>query len=128
MYRVLFPALTLALLAVSAPAWAQGTSTSANLSINVMQSEAGPPVNTALPVASGAAVVGHTASVTTGSWTNSPTSYLYQWYQADTGTAISGATSSTYTFGTADIGHTITVSVTAINAAGSSSPAMSACL
>ena len=38
-----------------------------------------PPVNTAAPVASGDAVVGETVSVTTGSWTNSPTSYAYQW-------------------------------------------------
>jgi hypothetical protein len=59
-----------------------------------------PPVNTVAPsVTPSSGTAGSTTfSSTTGSWTNSPTSYSYQWRFLD-GTswlAISGATSSTY--------------------------------
>ena len=37
------------------------------------------PVNTAAPVVSGTAQVGSSLSTTTGTWTNSPTGYAYQW-------------------------------------------------
>ena len=49
-----------------------------------------PPVNTVAPVASGSNTSGSTVTVTTGTWTNSPTSYGYQWL-ANT-VAISNAT------------------------------------
>ena len=75
-----------------------------------------PPVNTALPTISGTAQVGQTLTVTNGTWSGSPTSYLYQWNSA--GTAISGATSSSYVVQFSDIGNQLTVTVTAINAAG----------
>lgn len=60
------------------------------------------PVNTAVPsVTPSSGTAGITQfSSTTGSWTNSPTSYSYQWRYLDQGSiwiAISGATSSTYT-------------------------------
>ncbi len=86
------------------------------------------PVNSALPVISGTAQEGQTLTTTNGTWTQAPTSYAYQWYDSDTGSAISGATSSTYVLQASDVGHQIKVSVTATNTAGSSSPAMSACL
>jgi hypothetical protein len=76
-----------------------------------------PPVNTALPVISGTAKVWDTLTASTGTWTNSPTSYSYQWNA--NGTAISGATSSTYELIASEVGDTITVSVTAINSGGS---------
>jgi hypothetical protein len=60
------------------------------------------PVNTVAPsVTPTSGTAGSTTfSSTTGTWSNSPTSYSYQWRYLDQGTtylAISGATSSTYT-------------------------------
>ena len=83
----------------------------------------GVPVNTAVPVISGSTVVGDTLTSSTGTWTNSPTSYTYQWNEG--GTAISGATSSTYVLVSSEVGDTITVTVTASNSLGSGSPATS---
>ena len=89
-----------------------------------------PPSVLVAPVASGTVEIGQTLSTTDGSWTNSPTSYSYQW-QRD-GVDISGETSATYTVvaadigpGTAGIGTGITCLVTANNAAGASSPSAS---
>lgn len=82
------------------------------------------PVNTAVPTISGTAQVDQTLTSTNGSWTQSPTSFTRQWNRA--GTPISGATATTYVPVTADIGNTLTVSVTATNSFGSSSPATSA--
>lgn len=77
------------------------------------------PVNTGPPVISGSAAVGSTLSCTTGTWTNSPTSYAYQWLRD--GDPISGATSSTYQLQQADEGEMVSCVVTATNAAGSAS-------
>lgn len=77
-----------------------------------------PPVNSVLPVISGAAVSGQTLSTTNGTWTGTPT-YTYQWYR--NGIAIGGATNSTYLLTDSDNGTTITVIVTATNAGGSTS-------
>lgn len=78
------------------------------------------PINTALPTVSGSTTQGQTLSVTNGSWNTNlayaPTSYTYQWKRA--GSNISGATSSTYTTVTADIGNSITCTVTAVNNRG----------
>lgn len=75
------------------------------------------PSNLTLPVISGTPNVGQTLSTTDGTWAGSPTSYTYQWKR--NGVAIGGATSNTYTLVQADSGATITVTVTATNAAGS---------
>lgn len=85
-----------------------------------------PPENTVLPVASpetpDRAVP---ESTTTGTWTNSPTGYEYQWERCNaTGgecAVISGATSSKYTPVEADVGHTLVVKVTAKNSGGEGS-------
>ncbi len=82
------------------------------------------PANSTVPTISGTAQVGQTLTATTGTWTNNPTSFTYQWNRA--GTAISGATGSSYVPVTADIGNTLTVSITAANTGGSSPPATSA--
>jgi thermitase len=86
---------------------------------------AGPPQNTGLPVASGTAQDGQTLQTTTGTWTNNPTGYAYQWQRCDSSGAncasISGATGASYTQTSADVGSTIRSRVTATNSAGSTS-------
>jgi hypothetical protein len=81
------------------------------------------PANTALPTISGTAQEGQALTTSNGGWSNSPTSYTYAWSQCDASgnscTAISGATSASYTAVTGDIGHTLRVTVTAKNADGS---------
>jgi hypothetical protein len=85
-----------------------------------------PPVNTALPVASGIVQDGQTVSTTTGTWTGTPAiTYTYQWQSAAAAGGpyanIAGATASTYAipYGTYT-GKYLQVVVTATNAAGSS--------
>ena len=98
----------------------------------------------------GCAIEGQHLKVTPGVWTNSPTSYSYQWQDCTTsagsssGVQISsvtgtgyamtrpttgscsnatgvGATSSTYMVGSSDVGRALAVRVTASNASGSTS-------
>lgn len=89
---------------------------------------AGAPANSALPVISGAsATVGEVWSTTDGAWSNTPTSYAYQWQRnaAGTWTDIPGATGSTYLLATADVGALVRARVTASNATGPSPAATS---
>ncbi len=83
------------------------------------------PVNTALPAISGTAQQGNTFTGSTGSWSNSPTSYAYQWQRCDSAGAacvtVAGATSSPYVLTSSDVGKTLRVAVTAANAGGSTS-------
>jgi len=74
-----------------------------------------PPVNSVLPVISGTPQNTQVLSVTAGTWSGSPT-YTYQW--SANGVAVSGATSSSYTCITADIGKYMSCRVTAKNANG----------
>ena len=78
------------------------------------------------PSISGAPIVYGTLTASVGTWTGSPFAYSYQWFYADTGVAITGATSSTYTIPLADLGHTILVKVTALNAGGSTTASSAA--
>lgn len=83
------------------------------------------PTNTVAPVASGSTTVGSVVSTTNGTWTASPApTFTYQWKRD--GVAISGATASTYTLVTADIGPDITCDVTATNTAGNATAASNA--
>jgi large repetitive protein len=82
------------------------------------------PVNTVLPAISGTPVDGQTLTTTNGTWSGStPITYAYQWQRCDnTGnscSAISGATTNSYTLTSADVGSTLDVIVTATNSAGS---------
>ena len=81
------------------------------------------PVNTAPPTISGTATVGQTLTASEGTWSNSPTSYAYQWLRCNTSGGscanVSNGTLKTYTLVGADAGHTIRVAVTAKNADGS---------
>ena len=74
------------------------------------------PVNSAAPVISGTATVGQTLASTTGTWTNSPTSYAYAWRRD--GVDIAGAAASSYVVASADQGHAITCRVYATNTGG----------
>ncbi len=88
------------------------------------------PESTSPPKITGKATQGQTLAESHGAWTNSPTSYAYQWERCDsTGsscTAISTATNPTYTLTTADVGSTIRVQEWATNANGTRGPTTSA--
>ena len=83
---------------------------------------AGKPANTAPPTISGTPQENATLTGTNGTWTNNPSKYEYAWQRCDkTGGAcssISGATKSTYTLTSADVGATIRFRVTASNSLG----------
>jgi hypothetical protein len=86
---------------------------------------ASPPANTTLPTLSGNTSQGETLTASPGSWSGYPTPNLtYQWNRCDavgvTCEAIPGATSPTYVALSADIGNTLTVTVTATNLLGAS--------
>lgn len=75
------------------------------------------------PVATGTVATDSVVSTTTGSWTNSPTSYSYQWQDCPTdGSAcsdIAGATSQTYTVQSGDTtGNVLRAQVRARTATG----------
>ena len=83
----------------------------------------GAPVNTALPVVTGTTTQGQVLSSTTGTWAGTATIiYARQWKRCDSVggscTNISGATGTTYTLVTADVGSTIKLTVTATNGVG----------
>jgi len=81
-----------------------------------------PPTNTSLPAISGTATEGQTLSATNGTWTHSPTSFIYRWLRCDSSgancSAIGSATSQTHELTTADVGHKLKVEITAHNAGG----------
>jgi hypothetical protein len=78
------------------------------------------PANTLAPTASGTPSVGQTLSCATGTWTGVGTlTYAYQWLRG--GTAIAGASASTYMVQTADVGESLSCEVTATNEIGSAS-------
>jgi|GEM_PF-1576564 len=87
-----------------------------------------PPVNSAPPTISGVAQTEQHLSASPGSWSESPSSYAYEWQRCigASCSAIAGATSPTYTLESADIGHTVRVSVTASDGGGTSAKALSA--
>jgi hypothetical protein len=79
------------------------------------------PINTVLPVVSGSILQGGVLTCSQGTWSNSPTSYAYQWRR--NGLNINGETTNTHTVITADIGSTLTCVVSATNSYGISTGA-----
>src|SRR5207302_887412 len=89
------------------------------------------PVNTAPPTITGTPKQGQTLTEVHGSWTNSPTSFSYQWLQCNgegtlaSCTPISGATKQEYVPVEGDVGHKLRVEETASNAGGAGKAATS---
>jgi hypothetical protein len=92
--------------------------------------DTGVPQATSAPVITGNPVEGQTLTEGHAGWSNSPTSYAYQWQDCDgygkACTAIPGAAAQTYTVAASDVGHTIRVEESAANAAGAGGFATSA--
>ena len=87
---------------------------SANATSNTLTMANYTPANTVAPAVSGTAVVGQVLTTTNGTWSNSPSSYSYQWKRGATNI---GTNASTYTLVAADAGNTsnIKCTVTATN-------------
>ena len=85
------------------------------------------PVATTLPSIAGTTVAGQQLNSSVGTWTGSPTAFVYQWRRCDPSgascAAIAGATQSTYTLTPGDIGATVSLVVTATSAGGSQAAA-----
>jgi hypothetical protein len=85
------------------------------------------PANTSPPTISGTPQDGQTLVANVGSWTNSPTRFTYRWLRCDSAgnrcATIGGAQSQRLT--SADVGHTIRVTVWATNRYGTSPGATS---
>ncbi len=71
------------------------------------------PVNSVAPAITGTPTVGETLTCSTGTWSNTPDAYAYQWNRS--GVAIIGATASTRLLAAPDEGATMTCTVTATN-------------
>jgi hypothetical protein len=83
------------------------------------------PRNTARPAITGDPEVGQELTAEDGTWTNSPTSFGYQWQRCDIDAvfcaAVAGATGKTYGVRASDVGFRLRVEVTARNANGAGS-------
>lgn len=96
----------------------------------------GAPENEGEPAISGSPAEGQKLTATNGTWSGSePMSFAFQWVRCGTDggkpdgsncAVISGATSSSYTLGSSDVGSRIRVRVTATNSAGSETAASNA--
>jgi hypothetical protein len=88
------------------------------------------PANFQAPTIAGVALTGDELTLASGSWTNSPDGFIYQWEDCDTTgaacTPIANATGIQYTVTAADVGHTIAARVTGTNSGGSGSAAAAA--
>jgi hypothetical protein len=93
------------------------------------------PGNHAEPSIAGVATVGSTLVATQGSWTQSPTSFSYQWVRCSHSggspdgsncASIGGATTTSYIVATGDVNHRLRIRVTATNADGSRTVASNA--
>ena len=77
------------------------------------------PVNTVAPVITSINYnVGDVLTTTNGTWSGSPTSFTYQWFNVSLGENIAGATNNTYTLLIADADMEINCKVFGTNAVG----------
>jgi hypothetical protein len=80
------------------------------------------PVNVDLPTITGTARVGELLTAQNGTWNNAPTEFRYRWSRCNPGgnnCALLPADGKTYRVAQADVGNTLRVRVTAVNADGS---------
>ena len=79
------------------------------------------PVNVEPPTITGTPRVGEALTAQNGTWTGNPTEYQYRWLRCNAGgnsCALLPADGKTYRVGQADVGSTLRVRVTAVNADG----------
>jgi len=74
------------------------------------------PENTVRPDVTGTNTLGSTLTCSTGTWTNTPSAYAYQWFQNNT--PLIGQTLNTHVIDAGDISSTLICRVTATNADG----------
>ncbi len=75
------------------------TASGAGIAYSAARSKVGAPFNTVLPAITGTLKIGSTQTVSTGTWSNTPTSYSYQWQKSSDGISwinLSGETANTY--------------------------------
>jgi hypothetical protein len=87
-----------------------------------MASPAVAPVNIDPPTVTGTARQGEVLTAQNGTWENTPTEFRYRWLrcnQLGNSCILLAADGKTYRVGQADVGHTMRVRVTAVNADGS---------
>jgi hypothetical protein len=114
----------------------QVTATNSYGSVSAASAKVGPitdaaplvvaPANTAAPVVSGTAQVGKTLSASTGTWSNGPTGYAYQWQYSNDGSTwqnVNGATVPSFREDSTFQGKVVRVQVTATNGIGSTTVA-----
>ena len=84
------------------------------------------PVSRSAPTIEGKLFVGQTITASKGLWSDSPTTFTYQWLRCDRlgahCNAIAGETSASHTLTSTDLDRTMIVLVTASNSDGSSGP------
>ena len=101
-----------------------------NPTSRVEPSGAAVPANTSRPTISGDPRVGETLTANDGTWSNSPTSFAYQWQRCDVDAvvcgSVPGATGKTYGVRAADVGFRVRVEVTARNSSGTGTATSSA--
>jgi hypothetical protein len=108
---------------------ADGRAAATSNATDVVDSRSG-PANTVRPAVSGTAAVGEELRVSRGTWSPTPSSFLYQWQRCtSTGTDcinVAGAISSVYGVRSADVDHRMRALVTARTSAGQSTVSSSA--
>ena len=101
---------------------ADGATTAASNPTARVEGGPGAPSNTSRPTITGEPRVGEQLTANDGTWTNSPTSFAYQWQRCDIDAVVCGnvpgATGKSYGVRTADVGFRVRVQVTARNANG----------
>lgn len=81
------------------------------------------PARLTAPTVAGTPTQGQTLTARAGTWTNTPTTYRYQWQHCDAAgancTDLAGATAATYVVAATDVGARLRVNVTATNGVAS---------
>jgi hypothetical protein len=111
---------------------ADGNGVATSNATAVVQAAVTAPANTAEPKVSGSAIQGQVLTATTGTWSNNPTGYSFQWLHCPTNGGngdgsncppVTGATTNSLLLQATDVGFRMRVRVTATNAGGSASAA-----